>query len=53
MQIFNLQPCQQVGTLKSAIKDAILDGLIANDYDEAYAFMLERARKMGLKPEKS
>ena len=53
MQIFNLQPCQQVGTLKSAIKDAILDGLIANDYDEAYAFMLERARKMGLKPVKS
>ncbi len=53
MQIFNLQPCQQVGTLKSAIKDAILDGLIANDYDEAYAFMLERARKMGLQPVKS
>ena len=46
---FNLEPCQQVGTLKSAIKDAILDGVIPNEYEAARTFMLQRAEKMGLK----
>lgn len=50
MKLFNLEPCSLVGTLKSAIKDAILDGVIPNDYDAAYAFMLEKAQKLGLKP---
>jgi len=49
MKIFNLQPCQEVGILKSAIKDAILDGVIPNEHEAAYAFMLKRAEKMGLK----
>ena len=49
MKTFNLGPCQQVGTLKSAIKDAILDGVIPNEYEAARAFMLQRAEKMGLK----
>jgi len=48
MKTFNLQPCQKVGALKSAIKDAILDGIIPNEYEAAYAFMIERAKKMGL-----
>lgn len=48
MKTFNLPPCQKVGALKSAIKDAILDGVIPNEYEAAYAFMLERAKKMGL-----
>jgi poly(A) polymerase len=47
--LFNLPPCQQVGALKSAIKDAILDGVIPNEYEAARAFMLQRAEKMGLK----
>lgn len=49
MKIFGLSPCQQVGVLKSAIKDAILDGVIPNEYGAARAFMLQRAEKMGLK----
>jgi len=49
MKTFNLEPCQQVGTLKSAIKDAILDGVIPNEYEAARTFMLQRAEKMGLK----
>lgn len=49
MEIFDLQPCREVGALKSAIKDAILDGVIPNEYEAARAFMLERAAKMGLK----
>jgi poly(A) polymerase len=48
MKIFGLSPCREVGVLKSAIKDAILDGIIRNEYEEAYAFMLRQAEKMGL-----
>jgi len=49
METFNLQPCREIGQIKDAIKEAILEGEIANDYDEAYAFMLKRAQKLGLK----
>lgn len=50
MATFGLPPSQPVGVLKEAIKNAILDGLIPNDYEAAHAFMLQRAEKMGLKP---
>ncbi len=50
MRVFGLTPCREVGALKSAIKDAILDGLVPNEYEPAYRFMLERAAKMGLTP---
>ena len=50
MQIFNIQPCKEVGIIKNAIKDAILDGEIKNNYDEAYQYMLKKAKEMGLKP---
>ncbi|PCI35321.1 MAG: tRNA nucleotidyltransferase [Flavobacteriaceae bacterium] len=49
METFKLKPCREIGVLKDAIKEAILEGTIKNEYDEAYAFMLERAKKLGLK----
>ena len=48
MVIFNLQPSKEIGMLKEAIKEAILEGEISNDYDAAYGFMLKKATKMGL-----
>ncbi len=50
MEVFGLTPCREVGDIKSAIKDAILDGIIHNDYEEAYRFMLSKANEMGLTP---
>lgn len=52
MKVFNLEPCREIGSLKMAIKDAILDGVIPNEYEAAYRFMLEKAKKMGLEPKK-
>ncbi len=49
MKIFNLTPCKTVGDIKLAIKNAILDGVIPNNYNAAYTFMLEIGEKMGLK----
>jgi putative nucleotidyltransferase with HDIG domain len=48
MQEFKLPPGRMVGVLKNAIREAILDGLIANDYDSAHSFMLEKARELGV-----
>jgi poly(A) polymerase len=50
MHVFALPPSREIGALKSAIKDAILDGKISNDHDAAFQFMIERAKEMGLKP---
>ncbi|MGL5563501.1 MAG: CCA tRNA nucleotidyltransferase [Tannerellaceae bacterium] len=50
MATFGLPPCHQVGEIKMAIKDAILDGIIANDYDEAKLYMVEIATKLGIEP---
>ncbi|MFV0272715.1 MAG: CCA tRNA nucleotidyltransferase [Macellibacteroides fermentans] len=50
MEVFGLGPCAQVGAIKSSIKDAILDGVIPNEYDAAYQYMMKKAEAMGLKP---
>lgn len=49
METFNLKPSREIGTLKEAIKEAILEGIIPNEREAAYTFMMERAQKMGLK----
>lgn len=49
MEIFDIQQGREVGILKIAIKDAILDGIIPNEHDAAYNFMIEKAKEMGLK----
>ncbi|HIE44848.1 MAG TPA: HD domain-containing protein [Flavobacteriaceae bacterium] len=48
MKTYNLKPCREIGTIKEAIKEAILDGDIANNYDEAYQFMQKTAKELGL-----
>lgn len=49
MKTFDLKPCREIGQIKHAIKEAILDGDIANDYEEAYQFMIVKAAELGLK----
>ena len=52
MSIFDLPPCREVGKLKMAIKDAILDGVIPNERQAALNLMYETASKLGLVPKK-
>lgn len=48
MQTYNLPPCSAIGEIKEVIKNAILDGVIPNEYDAAYRLMEEEAAKRGL-----
>ncbi len=50
METFQLQPCKEIGILKQAVKDAIWESLIPNTYEAAHAYMLEKAKEMGLQP---
>ena len=52
MHTFNLSPCKEIGILKNAIKDAILDGIIPNEHDAAFEYMLNTAKGLGLTPTK-
>ncbi len=49
MQTFGIPPSREIGLIKEEIKEAILEGKIKNDYNEAYAMMLELGEKLGLK----
>ncbi|GIV41928.1 MAG: tRNA nucleotidyltransferase [Vicingaceae bacterium] len=50
MKIFGLKPGKEIGILKNRLKDAVLDGKIKNEFDQAYDFVVEEAEKQGLKP---
>ncbi|HLW62412.1 MAG TPA: HD domain-containing protein [Flavobacterium sp.] len=50
MEIFDLRPSREIGQIKEAIKEAILEGEIPNDYEAAYHFMIKKAEKLGVKP---
>jgi poly(A) polymerase len=52
MEIFGLPPSKPVGIIKSVIKEAILDGIIKNDYKEAYDLMIAKGKELGYEPVK-
>ena len=52
METFGIPPSKPIGIIKDFIKDAILDGIINNDHDEAYALMLEKGQELGLQAKK-
>ncbi len=49
MKAFNLKPCREIGTIKEAIKEAILEGVIPNEREASYNFMLKKGNALGLK----
>jgi poly(A) polymerase len=53
MRVFNIRPSKPVGLIKDAIKEAILDGIIPNNYDAAYNLMIEEGAKLNLQPQAS
>ena len=48
MKTFNLKPCKTIGIIKENIKEAILDGDIGNNYEDAYNLMIQEGEKLGL-----
>ena len=53
MDFYDLKPCREIGIIKDAIKEAILEGTIENNYDEAFEFMKLKANQLGLKSTKN
>ncbi|CAM1364539.1 tRNA nucleotidyltransferase [Tenacibaculum soleae] len=49
MKAFNLTPCREIGVIKEAIKEAILEGEIANEHEVCYEYMLTKGQQLGLK----
>jgi len=50
MQFFDLQPCREIGLIKEAIKEAILEGIIPNETEAALDYMKKEGKKLGLSP---
>jgi len=52
METFGLNPGKEVGFIKNAIREAILDGVIENNFEKVFVFMIEEGKRMGLEPVK-
>ena len=52
MDVYGIPPCKEIGELKEYVKNAILDGIIDNTFEEADKYMRGRAEEMGLKAQK-
>jgi poly(A) polymerase len=52
MEVFGIEPCNLIGQIKEAVKNAILDGVIPNDFEAADRLMREKAAELGLTPVK-
>lgn len=52
MSTFQIKPCKEVGLIKNAIREAILDGIIENNYDAAFELMCNEGRKLGFQTDK-
>lgn len=50
MKVFGIGPSRQVGMIKNAIREAILEGDIPNSREEAFSFMIEKGKSLGLVP---
>ena len=48
MRVYGIEPCRAIGEIKETIKNAILDGVIPNDYAAAYALMERLAAERGM-----
>jgi poly(A) polymerase len=48
MKKYGIEPCHEIGTIKEFVKEAIMDGVIENDFDQAYALMEKKAAELGL-----
>lgn len=52
MDAFDLSPGKEIGIIKNAIREAILEGDISNSYEDAYSFMIVKGKELGLNPKK-
>ena len=52
MEVYGIPPGKAIGVLKEAVKEAVLDGIIGNNFEEADAYMRRTAESMGLTPVK-
>lgn len=53
MDVFNIGPGKEIGLIKIAIREAILDGAIRNDFESGWSFLVNEGKKLGLSPQKS
>ena len=49
MEVYGIEPCKEIGLLKEKVKEAILDGVVENDFESADKYMREVAPEFGLK----